>query len=76
MTAVSRRPYWVFNQRASDTAATRAQLINRLNLKTAGHNVATGREIISEGRPCSAVYLITEGVAIRYRILRDGQRQM
>lgn len=45
-------------------------------LKTTGRGVAAGREIISEGRPYSALFLVEEGVAIRYRILRDGQRQI
>ena len=45
-------------------------------LKTTGRSIAAGREIVSEGRPCPGVFLITEGVAIRYRILRDGQRQI
>ncbi|MGE0257493.1 MAG: Crp/Fnr family transcriptional regulator [Alphaproteobacteria bacterium] len=52
------------------------QLIELLDLKAAARAIATGREIVSEGRPCPAIYLVAEGVAIRYRILRDGQRQI
>jgi CRP-like cAMP-binding protein len=47
-----------------------------LDLKSASRAVRPGQEIISEGRRCAAVFLITEGIAIRYRILRDGQRQI
>jgi CRP-like cAMP-binding protein len=47
-----------------------------LGLQSASRTVRPGQEIISEGRPCTAVFLITEGIAIRYRILRDGQRQI
>ena len=47
-----------------------------LGLHSASRNVRPGQEIISEGRPCTAVFLITDGMAIRYRILRDGQRQI
>lgn len=51
-------------------------LMNMLGPSPTGRNISRGREIVSEGRPCSAVFLIAEGVAIRYRILRDGQRQI
>jgi len=47
-----------------------------LDLKAVSRALRPGQEIISEGRRCSAVFLITEGIAIRYRILRDGQRQI
>jgi CRP-like cAMP-binding protein len=47
-----------------------------LDLKAVSRTVPAGQEIVSEGRRCSAVLLIIEGVAIRYRILRDGQRQI
>jgi CRP-like cAMP-binding protein len=53
-----------------------AQLMNLLSPSLSGRSILPGREIVSEGRPCSAVFLITEGVAIRYRVLRDGQRQI
>lgn len=47
-----------------------------LDFDTVSRTVRPGREIVSEGRPCSSVFLLTEGIAIRYRILRDGQRQI
>src|SRR5262249_12346070 len=28
------------------------------------------------GRPCTGIFLITEGIAIRFRMLRKGQRQI
>ena len=53
-----------------------SKLVESLDLKAVGRPLGPQREIVSEGRPCSAVFLISEGVAIRYRILRDGQRQI
>jgi CRP-like cAMP-binding protein len=47
-----------------------------LDLNSVTRPVGPGQEIVSEGRRCSATFLITEGIAIRYRILRDGQRQI
>jgi CRP-like cAMP-binding protein len=47
-----------------------------LDLKAASRSVRPGQEIVSEGKRCTSVFLITEGIAIRYRILRDGQRQI
>jgi CRP-like cAMP-binding protein len=52
------------------------QTIELLDLKASPRRLPRGREIVTEGRPCSAVFLISDGVAIRYRILRDGQRQI
>lgn len=52
------------------------ELAALLDLKAVSRAVRPGQEIISEGRRCSAIFLITEGIAIRYRILRDGQRQI
>lgn len=47
-----------------------------LDLKAASRSLRPGQEIISEGKRCASVFLITEGIAIRYRILRDGHRQI
>jgi CRP-like cAMP-binding protein len=47
-----------------------------LDLRAANRMLRPGQEIVSEGRRCSTVFLITEGIAIRYRILHDGQRQI
>jgi CRP-like cAMP-binding protein len=52
------------------------EAVELLDLRAVSRTVRPGQEIVSEGRRCSAVFLITEGVAIRYRILRDGQRQI
>jgi len=47
-----------------------------LDLKSVSRTVRAGQEIVSEGKRCNSVFLISEGIAIRYRILRDGQRQI
>jgi CRP-like cAMP-binding protein len=47
-----------------------------LDLKAVSRAFRPGQEIVSEGKRCSAVFLLTEGIAVRYRILRDGQRQI
>ncbi len=46
------------------------------DLQSPNRSVRRGQEIISEGRRCTTVFILTEGIAIRYRILRDGQRQI
>jgi CRP-like cAMP-binding protein len=38
--------------------------------------VAAGRDIITEGYRYDTVLVLLEGVAIRYRVLRDGRRQI
>jgi CRP-like cAMP-binding protein len=53
-----------------------AEVASLLDLKAVSRSVRPGQEIISEGKRCTSVFLITEGMAIRYRILRDGQRQI
>ncbi len=55
-------------------AATEAAIL--LNLPSNSRNVRRGQEIISEGRRSSTVFIVTEGIAIRYRILHGGQRQI
>src|ERR1051325_8483027 len=47
-----------------------------LDVTYGGRAVRARREIVSEGKRCTAIYLVTEGIAIRYRILRDGQRHI
>src|SRR4051794_32234822 len=47
-----------------------------LDLTSTSRAIRSGQEIVSEGRRCRAISLITEGIAIRYRILRDGRRQI
>jgi CRP-like cAMP-binding protein len=56
--------------------AVAAEVAALLDLKAVSRLVRPGQEIISEGKRCTSVFLITEGIAIRYRILRDGQRQI
>lgn len=52
------------------------EAVKLFDLNAVSQKVRSGQEIISEGRRCPAVFLIIEGVAIRYRMLRDGQRQI
>jgi CRP-like cAMP-binding protein len=52
------------------------EAVDALDLKSVSRTMRPGQEIVSEGRRCSTVFVITEGIAIRYRILRDGQRQI
>lgn len=47
-----------------------------LNLQSESRTVRRGQEIITEGRRCTTLFILTEGIAIRYRVLRDGQRQV
>jgi CRP-like cAMP-binding protein len=53
-----------------------AEAARLLDLKAVSRTVRPGQEIVSEGKRCTSVFLITQGVAIRYRILRDGRRQI
>lgn len=47
-----------------------------LGLKSVGRVFRPGEEIVIAGRRCDAIFLITDGIAIRYRILRNGKRQI
>jgi CRP-like cAMP-binding protein len=47
-----------------------------LDLTATNRTVSSGREIVSEGKRCSTISLVNEGIALRYRILRDGRRQI
>jgi CRP-like cAMP-binding protein len=38
--------------------------------------VRRGRDIVSEGRSYQTMFVVLEGSAVRYRILRDGRRQV
>lgn len=67
----------ILNQRSLPTLPLIAkEAIDLLDLQSVSRTVRPGQEIVSEGKRCSAVFLITEGIALRYRILRDGQRQI
>lgn len=75
--AISRRKASI-NRRLSPSSLppAAAEAATILDLKSTGRPVRPGQEIISEGRRCNTIYLFIEGMAIRYRILRDGQRQI
>lgn len=49
-------------------------LAKLLDMKSTKHSIGPGKEIVTEGKSCTTIFLITEGVAIRYRLLRSGQR--
>jgi CRP-like cAMP-binding protein len=75
--AATTRPRPLLNQKLLPSLppiATEAAAL--LDLRATSRMLRPGHEIVSEGRRCSAVFLITEGIAIRYRILHDGQRQI
>ena len=73
----SPRPKGLLNHKLSPSlppVALEAAIL--LDLKAVSRTVRPGQEIVSEGKRCTSVFLITEGIAVRYRILRDGQRQI
>ena len=45
-------------------------------LQSHGRRAARGREIIAEGRKYDELQILIEGVALRYRVLNDGRRQV
>ena len=66
-----------FNRRLIETLPASVQEVAAtLDLESLRRVVRPGHDLVSEGRRCAAVSLIVEGTAIRYRILRDGQRQI
>jgi len=75
-TAASSRQKALFNDRLSNLPLGAGEAAVLLDLAAVSRAVRPGQEIVSEGKRCSAVFLITDGIAIRYRILRDGQRQI
>jgi CRP-like cAMP-binding protein len=77
MAAAPARPKVRLNRRLSATLPpVAAEAATLLGLKSASRTVGPGHEIVTEGRRCAGLFLLSEGVAIRYRILRDGQRQI
>jgi len=71
------RPKVIFSQKLSPALPPVArELVVLLDLQAVSRAVRPGQEIVSEGKRCSAVFLITEGVAFRYRILRQARRQI
>src|SRR5438105_11112092 len=68
------RPKAILNQKLSPTLPLVAkEVADLLDLRAVSRAVRPGQEIVSEGKRCSAIFLLIEGIAIRYRILRDGQ---
>ncbi|MBV9829885.1 MAG: Crp/Fnr family transcriptional regulator [Alphaproteobacteria bacterium] len=47
-----------------------------LDAKATTRSVRAGLEIVSEGRRCAQFFVVVEGIGMRYRVLRDGQRQV
>jgi CRP-like cAMP-binding protein len=45
-------------------------------LQSHGRRVARGREIVTEGRKYDELQILLDGVALRYRVLNDGRRQV
>lgn len=45
-------------------------------LQSAGRRVERGREIVAEGRRYDGLWVLLDGVALRYRVLHDGRRQI
>jgi CRP-like cAMP-binding protein len=75
--AAARRPPPHLNSRsAPQLPAFVDDAARLLDLKATTRALRPGHELVSEGRRCASVSLITDGAAIRYRILRDGQRQI
>jgi CRP-like cAMP-binding protein len=67
----------VLNHKSSDLPQRTAEAALLFDLGMMGERAfRPGYEIVSEGRRCAGVFLITDGIAIRYRMLRAGQRQI
>lgn len=45
-------------------------------LQSAGRRVERGREIVAEGRRYDGLLILLDGMALRYRVLHDGRRQV
>lgn len=75
--AASPRRLAILNQKLSPSLPLVAREASVLfDLTSASRAVRPGQEIVSEGKRCNSIFLITDGIAIRYRILRDGQRHI
>jgi len=46
------------------------------DLQSATRTIERNREIVAEGEKYESLFVVIEGVLIRYRILRDGRRQI
>jgi CRP-like cAMP-binding protein len=69
MTAFARKLAWLAAL-SSDEAA----VLDSLPAVT--RSVRRNREIVTEGRNCETLFVLLEGSAIRFRVLRDGRRQV
>jgi CRP-like cAMP-binding protein len=61
-------------QRFAALSATEIEVLRSLD--GTRRPVRHGREIITQGRQYDGLFAIDEGIAIRYRILHDGRRQV
>ena len=55
-------------------SATEIEVLREL--QAAGKRVERGREIVAEGRRYDGLLILLDGVALRYRVLHDGRRQV
>jgi CRP-like cAMP-binding protein len=46
------------------------------DLQSAARVVRRNREIVTEGQKCDTLFVLIDGISIRYRILHDGRRQI
>src|SRR5690349_11399395 len=66
-----------FTQKLSQSIPLTASEISLLlKLQSGSRCFRRGQEIIVEGRAYRTLFIVMEGVAIRYRILRDGRRHV
>jgi len=61
---------------AAWTSLSPGELAALDDLHTATRTVASNRDLITEGYKYDAVFVLLDGVAIRYRVLHDGRRQI
>ena len=61
-------------RRFSDLSTAEVEVLRQLD--ATGRPVRHGREIITQGRRYDGLFTINEGIALRYRILHDGRRQV
>ena len=66
----------VANHPTTMTRLTKAEAALLLDLPAGRRAVRRGQEIISERKPCGMLFIVNDGILIRYRILRDGQRHI
>ena len=69
MKALVRKLVWIAGLSTEETAALGA-------MPWVSRPVPRSREIITEGRNYETLFVLLEGIAIRYRVLRDGRRQV